>query len=249
MVMKEAIQELETPKIQSVTSNRALDGWGNLDVLSNIEAATGSNFNDQLYGSNSRNILIGNDGFDFISGNGGDDYIVGGFGHDFLQGGLGRDWLVMDELNWGNLKQTGSNTTYNYSGRFVRDNEQSGNMVSYKTVNESTASNPDITDGFVPGDDLIDLTAIDANTLRSGNQQFNENIVTAFTKKAGQLKVSQFTNLVDSHNYSVSNADGGYKLSGTELQGDVNGDGVADFSVKIVGVSYNPTVLNDSILF
>lgn len=249
MVMKEAIQELEAPKINSVASNRALDGWGNLDILSNIEAATGSNFNDQLYGSDSRNILTGNDGFDFISGNGGDDYIVGGFGHDFLQGGLGRDWLVVDELNWGNLTQTGSNATYNYAGRFVRDNEQSGNMVSYKTVNESTASNPDIIDGFVPGDDLIDLTAIDANTLRSGNQQFGENIVTAFTKKAGQLKVSQFTNLVDSHNYSVSNAAGGYKLSGTELQGDVNGDGVADFSVKLVGVSYNPTVLNDSILF
>lgn len=249
MVMKEAIEVLEAPKIQSVASNRALDGWGNLDILSNIEAATGSNFNDQLYGSDSRNILTGNDGFDFILGNGGDDYIVGGFGHDFLQGGLGRDWIVMDELNWSNLTQTGTNATYNYAGRFVRDNEQSGNMVSYKTVNESTASNPDIIDGFVAGDDLFDLTAIDANTLRSGNQTFNKNIVTAFTKQAGQLKVSQFTNLVDNHNYSVSNAANGYKLSGTELQGDVNGDGVADFSVKLVGVSFNSTVLNDSILF
>jgi len=59
--------------------------------------------------------------------------------------------------------------------------------------------------------------------------------------------------LIDSHNYSVSNAVNGYKLSGTEVQGDINGDGVADFSVKLVGVSFNDTTLpgqlQDSILF
>jgi hypothetical protein len=253
MVMKEAIDQLETAKSSNVGSNRALDGWGNLDILTNIEAATGSNFNDQLHGSDSRNILTGGDGFDFIIGNGGDDYLVGGFGHDFFHGGLGRDWIVMDELNWGNLTQTVTNTTYNYTGRFVRDIEQSGNMVSYKSVNESTVSNADIIDGFVVGDDLLDLTFIDANTKRAGNQQFDDSIVTIFTKKAGQLKISSFTNLIDSHNYSVSNAVNGYKLSGTEVQGDINGDGVADFSVKLVGVSFNNTTLpgqlQDSILF
>lgn len=253
MVMKEAIDQLETAKPSNVGSNRALDGWGNLDILTNIEAATGSNFNDQLHGSDSRNILTGGDGFDFIIGNGGDDYLVGGFGHDFFHGGLGQDWIVMDELNWGKLTQTGTNTTYNYNGRFSRDLEQSGNMVSYKSVNESTVSNADVIDGFVVGDDLLDLTGIDANTKRAGNQQFDDVIVTNFTKKAGQLKISSFTNLVDNHNYSVSNAANGYRLSGTELQGDVNGDGVADFAVKLVGVSFNNTTLpgqlQDSILF
>lgn len=253
MVMKEAIDQLETAKFSSVATNRALDGWGNLDVLTNIEAATGSNFNDQLHGSDSRNILSGGDGFDFIVGNGGNDYLVGGLGHDFFHGGLGRDWIVMDELNWGNLTQTGTNTTYNYNGRFIRDIDQSGNMISYKSVNESTLANHDVIDGFVLGDDLLDLTAIDANTKRAGNQQFDDMIGTVFTRKAGQLKISSFTNLVDDHNYSKSNMTDGYKLSGTELQGDINGDGVADFSVKLVGVSFNnttlPVQLQDSILF
>jgi len=253
MVMKEAIDQLETPSVYSVASNRALDGWGDLDVLINIEAATGSHFNDQLYGSNQSNILVGYDGSDFMFGNGGDDQMAGGFGHDFFHGGLGRDWIIMDELNWNSLTQTGTNQTYNYAGRFVRDTEQSGNMISYKSVNESTVSNSDVIDGFVVGDDLIDFTNIDANTKRSGDQQFNDNIVTEFTKMAGQLKISEFTGLVDNQNFAISNAAGGYRLSGTELQGDVNGDGVADFSIKLIGVAFNsstlPGQLQESILF
>jgi len=262
LIMKEAIEYLETPTVKSVASNRALDGWGNVDVLSNIEAASGSNFNDQLYGSDGRNILSGGYGFDFIVANGGDDYLVGGFGHDALYGGLGQDWIVLDELNWGNLTQTGTNSTYNYVGRFVRDQEESGNIVIYKSVNESTTSNPDVVDGFVIGDDLIDLTGIDANTKRAGNQAFSDNIVTTgFTKTAGQLKISAFKEQVDSHNYAISNApvdttggkNNGYKLSGTQLEGDVNGDGVADFTIKLVGVVVNDAAssqaLAESILY
>ena len=166
-IMKEAFENLEMPTVKSVASNRALDGWGSVDVLSNIEAAQGSAFNDQLYGSNDRNILSGGDGFDFIVGNGGNDYITGGMGHDSLYGGLGRDWIVVDELNWGKLTPaTGVN-------RAVRDLDQSGNLVVYKSVNESTTQNTDVIDGFVLGDDLIDLTAIDANTKRVGNQSFD----------------------------------------------------------------------------
>ncbi len=244
-IMKEAFENLEMPTVKSVASNRALDGWGSVDVLSNIEAAQGSAFNDQLYGSNDRNILSGGDGFDFIVGNGGNDYITGGMGHDSLYGGLGRDWIVVDELNWGKLTPaTGVN-------RAVRDLDQSGNLVVYKSVNESTTQNTDVIDGFVLGDDLIDLTAIDANTKRVGNQSFDDNIVTTWTKKAGQLKISEFTGLVDDRNFSVSNATNGYKLSGVQLEGDVNGDGVADFAIKLVGVTLTnaQTLMSDSILY
>lgn len=245
LVMKEAFENLETTSVKSVASLRALDGWGSLDILSNVEAAQGSAFNDQIYGSNDRNILSGGDGFDFIVGNGGNDYITGGMGHDSLYGGLGRDWIVMDELNWGKL------TPVNGVNRAVRDLDQSGNLVVYKSVNESTTQNADLIDGFVLGDDLIDLTAIDANSKRSGNQDFDDSIVTAWTKKAGQLKISEFTGLTDDHNSAVSNASGGYKLSGVQLEGDVNGDGVADFAIKLVGVSMTSaqTSMSDSILY
>lgn len=248
LAMKEVLENLEMPNVKNVASNRALDGWGDVDILSNIEAAQGSSFNDQLYGSNDRNILSGGDGFDFIVGNGGDDYIIGGMGHDALYGGLGRDWIVMDELNWGKL------TPATGVSRSVRDLDQDGNLVVYKSVNESTTSNTDVLDGFVLGSDMIDLTAMDANTMRSGNQQFSETLVTAWTKKAGQLKISEFTGLVDNHNYAVSNATNGYRLSGVQLEGDVNGDGVADFAIKLVGISLasaqlSVNGLSDSILY
>lgn len=248
LVMKEAFENLDAPTVKTVASNRALDGWGSVDILLNVEAAQGSAFNDQLYGSNDRNILSGGDGFDFIVGNGGNDYITGGYGHDSLHGGLGRDWIVVDELNWGKL------TPVTGVDRAVRDLDQSGNLVVYKSVNESTRQNADVIDGFVLGQDLIDLTAIDANTKRSGNQDFNDTFVTAFSKKAGELKVTDFNNLVDDHNYAVSNASNGYKLSGVLLEGDVNGDGVADFAVRLVGITLPDAKLSvnglaDSILY
>lgn len=249
-IMKEAFDNLDTPSVKSVASNRALDGWGSVDSLVNIEAAQGSAFDDQLYGSNDRNILSGGDGFDFIVGNGGDDYITGGLGHDSLYGGLGRDWIVMDELNWGKL------TPMAGVNRYVRDLDMSGNLVVYKSVIESTTQNADVIDGFVLGDDLIDLTSIDANTKRSGNQDFSGSILfnVAWTKTAGQLRVSEFTGasaIVDNHNFAVSNATGGYRLSGVQLEGDVNGDGVADFAIKLVGVTLASaqSLISTSILF
>lgn len=250
LAMKEVLENLDMPMVKSVASNRALDGWGDVDVLSNMEAAQGSSFNDQLYGSNDRNILSGGDGFDFIVGNGGNDYITGGMGHDALYGGLGRDWIVMDELNWGNLTPT---TVGGVSvPRSVRDLDQSGNLVIYKSVNESTTSNADVLDGFVLGKDIIDLTAMDANTKRSGNQEFSDTLVEVWTKKAGQLKISTFTGLTDDHNYAVSQ--NGYKLSGVLLEGDVNGDAVADFAIRLVGMTLSDARLpvnglSDSILY
>jgi Ca2+-binding RTX toxin-like protein len=238
LMIKEALDGVDTPA-KVVASNRALDGWGTTDVLTSIEAAQGSQYDDQLYGSNARNILSGSAGFDFIVGNGGDDYLVGGYGNDVLHGGLGRDWLVMDELNWGALSA-------NYATRFNRDLVDEGNLVVYKSVNESGLGlKADVLDGFILDNDLLDLSAIDANTKRAGNQQFDSTIITTnFTKKAGQLKISTFTGMVDNHNYSVSNAATGYKLNGVELQGDVNGDGLADFGIRLVGADFNVTSTN-----
>lgn len=238
LMIKEALDGVDTPA-KVVASNRALDGWGTTDVLTSIEAAQGSQYDDQLYGSNARNLLIGCAGFDFIVGNGGDDYLYGGYGNDVLHGGLGRDWLIMDELKWGALSN-------NYSARYDRDTVDEGNLVVYKSVNESGLGlKADVLDGFILDNDLLDLSAIDANTKRAGNQQFDTTIITTnFTNKAGQLKISAFTGMVDNHNYSVSNAATGYKLNGVELQGDVNGDGMADFGIRLVGADFNVTDTN-----
>lgn len=62
--------------------------------------------------------------------------------------------------------------------------------------------------------DRIDLSVIDANSLVSGNQAFTFIGTAAFGDKAGQLR------------YQVTSGD-------TIIQGDINGDGVRDFSITL----------------
>ena len=69
-----------------------------------------------------------------------------------------------------------------------------------------------ITD-FAPGRDTIDLSTVDANTRLSGDQHFSFIGTHAFTHTAGELHYEQ-----------VSGA--------THIEGDMNGDGVADFVIS-----------------
>jgi Tol biopolymer transport system component len=65
-------------------------GWGN-DLLRNIEAVSGSPFDDVLIGGSDPDLLDGSGGNDTITGNGGDDFVRGGEGDDLLDGGTGSD--------------------------------------------------------------------------------------------------------------------------------------------------------------
>ncbi|WP_405041595.1 M10 family metallopeptidase C-terminal domain-containing protein, partial [Polaromonas sp.] len=69
---------------------------------------------------------------------------------------------------------------------------------------------------FVNGTDRIQLTGIDANTALAGDQAFTMINTGAFTGTAGQLR---------------------YTTGGgtTVMEGDVNGDSVADFQLQLTG--------------
>ena len=64
--------------------------------------------------------------------------------------------------------------------------------------------------------DLIDLSAVDANSLAGGDQAFAFIGTGAFTNVAGQLRYEQV---------------GG----NTYVYGDTNGDGIADFMIRVDG--------------
>lgn len=72
---------------------------------------------------------------------------------------------------------------------------------------------------FGHGWDRIDLVTIDANTLVGSNQAFSFIGAAGFSGVAGQLRYSAFGNtcLVD---------------------GDVNGDSVADFQIAVAGTNF-----------
>ena len=79
----------------------------------------------------------------------------------------------------------------------------------------TTATADEIVD-FTSGQDTIDLTAVDANSLIAGDQTFTFIGTAAFGNSAGELRYEQ--------------------ISGdTYITGDTNGDGIADFMIKVDG--------------
>jgi hypothetical protein len=88
----------------------------------------------------------------------------------------------------------------------------------FKSVSEAgkTTSRDVITD-FTHGIDKIDVSGIDANTALAGNQAFKFISTLAFDHHAGELHVTTA---------------GSHRI----VEGDVNGDGKADFQIDILGL-------------
>ena len=129
-----------------------------------------------------------------------EDTIYGREGNDIIQGGAGNDWL------------NGGAGADRLTGGVGAD------QFVFSAVSESTASVRDVITDFVHSQgDVLALTAIDANSMASGNQAFAFIGTSAFSGAAGQLR---------------------YEMSGgnTLVSGDVNGDGVADFQVQLTGL-------------
>jgi Ca2+-binding RTX toxin-like protein len=135
--------------------------------------------------TNGRFRIFSGDGADSIRGGAGNDQIFGRSGNDSIAGGLGADALHGGPGN----------------DRFF-----------YTGVGDSTAAARDSIADFAAGD-IIDLSAIDANSLTGGNQGFTFIGDAAFQAgTAGLLRVYQ---------------------AGASwiIEGDTNGDGIADLSI------------------
>ncbi|WP_245425920.1 M10 family metallopeptidase C-terminal domain-containing protein [Rhizobium sp. J15] len=186
-----------------------LDGGDGKDTVSYASAAAGVTANlanaaantgeakgdvyisiERLTGSSHADKLYGNTGANVLTGGAGDDLLNGGSGSDALYGGLGSD-----DLTGG----VGADT-------FV-----------FKALADSTvavAGRDSILDFSSAGGDRIDLSAIDANSLTSGDQAFLYLGTAAFTGAAGELRYLK-------------------EASGTYVYGDTNGDRQADFAIHL----------------
>ena len=167
-------------------------GGAGTDTLSSFENLKGSAFNDALTGSTAVNVLTGLTGNDTLNGGGGADTLIGGAGNDTLVGGSGADVLT------GEL----------HADRFV-----------FSALADSGPGTPDLITDFLHGTDVIDLSAIDANTSSNGNQAF------AFGGQSSNVVARSVT-------WSES---GGNTL----IQADVNGDTTADLLIGLTGTSLN----------
>lgn len=144
-----------------------------------------------------------------LHGGGGNDLLIGGSGGDSIFGDTGSDTLKGFD---------GDDTLTGGSGRDIMAGGAGADVFDFNKVSDSAvgASRDRITD-FDRGEDMIDLSTIDASTAAAGNQAFTF-IGGAFSGTAGELNA-----VMSSGNTIVS--------------GDVDGDAVADFQVLVIGVS------------
>ncbi len=151
----------------------------------------------------------GNDLANLLVGNSGDNALSGLGANDRLYGGGGNDTLSGGDGNDYIEGGAGQDDFIGGSGKdyFVfRDGDFGG----------ATAASADRIEDFAYGD-RISLSPVDANTTLSGNQAFHFLGSSAFDGTAGALHYEQT---------------GG----NTYISGDTNGDGIADFMIKLDGL-------------
>ncbi len=212
--------------------------------------------NDTLLGEDGNDWLDAGAGNDWLDGGGDNDTLYGGLGSDVLRGGNGDDWLFGDVYSDRNheisvnaddttttyedviLGGNGSDTLIGGYGADLMDGGAGADVFSIRNLTESTLAAPDVILNFngavVAAEalkglasyatvgaegDRIDVSEIDAIAGTTDNDAFTF-IGTAGFSAAGQLR---------------------YQASGavTLIEGDVNGDGTADFRVQVNIANYS----------
>ncbi|HYD71044.1 calcium-binding protein [Azospirillum sp.] len=179
------------------------------------EVTLGHSVGLTVNGNETSNLITGN-GFDnqFYALSG-DDTLVGGDGNDLLDGGFGNDLLKgqagEDTLDGGGEKDV-------LRGGGGKDQLTGGgdaDRFDFDTIQEAGkgADGDTVTDFSHAQGDRIDLSGIDAKA-GAGNDSFSFIGTDAFGAAAGQLR-----------------------WTGNAVEGDVNGDGTADFTIHVTGVS------------
>lgn len=188
-------------------------GYGN--ALDN--RVTGSKGADTIFGlggadaiqaGEGRDLLDGGNGDDLLRGDGGDDTLFGGAGVDSLLGGTGADTLDggagadLIEGGVGNDVLTGGSGADTFRWR----------------AEDAVGGQRDTVLDFARGEDVLNLSLIDANTKTAANDAFRFIGSQAFRGVAGELR---------------------YAVEGDKavVYGDTNGDKIADFAIVVHGAA------------
>ena len=150
---------------------------------------------------------VGNTLNNVITGNKGNNTLAGGAGIDTLLGLAGNDVLRGD------------------AGRDVLSGGAGNDTFDFNLVSDTgkTTSMRDLITDFVRGNDKIDVSGIDANGAGAGLTAFSWKGAAAFSGVAGQL------------HYRLENPTGTANDK-TIVEGDTNGDRVADFHIELRGL-------------
>ena len=165
----------------------------------------GSVGGDTLFGMDGDDVLFGREGDDVLDGGAGNDVLGGGDGKDILNGGLGDD-----TVNGG----AGDDVLRGGGGCDVLSGEAGADIFQFCAGDLSTDLGKTVTiaDFSRTDGDRFDFTSYDANTTTKGVDPFAFIGTAAFSKQAGELRIEK-------------------NAGRWIIQGDTDGDGVADFAV------------------
>jgi Ca2+-binding RTX toxin-like protein len=154
----------------------------------------------------------GNELSNTLNGNSGNNVLTALAGTDTLRGYDGDDFLYGGD---------GKDTLIGGNGTDVLSGGSGYDTFQWATTGEAElgATRDQVTD-FSQGKDHLDLSGIDARTTSSGNNTFSFIGANGFSSTAGELRA-------EVHH----DAGGDYTI----VQGDVNGDGIADFEIQLTG--------------
>lgn len=237
------------------TSNVTIGGVVE-DTINSIEVVYGGGAGDTVTGDTAANAFRGGAGVDRFNGAGGVDSIdfrdksvavqlalngattvtaiIGGVAEDqvrnveIVYGGLANDVLVGDGLNNQLFGGAGVDTLRGGLGADELTGGAGVDVFVFNSLAESTvaAGGRDTIRDFTAGTDDIRLTLMDADTGRAGDQAFTLGALAA--GQAGRLAVTP-----------------GGAANVWIVQGDVNGDGAADFAITVMATSTTPLTTGD----
>jgi Ca2+-binding RTX toxin-like protein len=179
----------------------------------------GSVGDDKIYGLGGADRIAGGAGVDMIYGGEGDDELHGDAGADRLDGGEGNDKLIGGDGNDYLVGGNGSDHLEGGQGADVMLGGAGADRFNFRPEDMKPGMVDRIEDFSSAQGDRILLNLIDANAnTASVNDKFAFIGTQAFGKIAGQLR------------YEVKGRD-------AYVSGDTNGDGLADFTIRLVGVT------------
>lgn len=201
---------LEGGSRQGQSSTRGDEVYGE-DGADEIHGGAGG---DYLDGGNHADLIFGDDGDDDLVGGNGKDTLDGGAGRDLLDGGANGDVIFGGDGNDEIYGGAGNDTITGGQGVEFIFGDIGRDTFVYTDASESTATSQDYIHDFIAGTDIIDLSAMDADTTTAGDDAFVFVGYDGFSGVAGELALTP---------------DSGLAI----LEGDQDGDGVADFGVYL----------------
>ncbi|RVU15196.1 calcium-binding protein [Methylobacterium oryzihabitans] len=188
----------------------------NLNLLAGGVTGSGNGLDNIINGNDGANVLNGNAGDDALSGGGGTDYVSGGLGDDWMRGGAGGDYLVGG---------AGSDKFVYYTASEAGFGADRDVITDFQGLGSGTAQR-----------DRIDLRRIDADTSTAFDDAFRLIGAGAFTGRAGELRVVAAEILVVDPT-PPPYADPPVTAPGFLVEGDVDGNGTADFQIGVVSAA------------